>query len=160
MEENFNELLEKSLLDFKYKEGQIIKGTVLSIVNDTVVVDVGLKSEGRIPIKEFHSPGEEHNVKVGEKYDVYLEKLENKRTDIVFFQAGVDSLTFDSLGHLNLSHEGIKKRNELVFNFCKKQNTPVVVFMGGGYSNPIDHTVNAISELFYQCRDFAEQFRT
>ena len=78
MEENFNELLEKSLLDFKYKEGQIIKGTVLSIVNDTVVVDVGLKSEGRIPIKEFHSPGEEHNVKIGEKYDVYLEKLENK----------------------------------------------------------------------------------
>ena len=78
MEENFNELLEKSLLDFKYKEGQIIKGTVLSIVKDTVVVDVGLKSEGRIPIKEFHSPGEEHNVKIGEKYDVYLEKLENK----------------------------------------------------------------------------------
>ena len=78
MEENFNELLEKSLSEFKYKEGQIIKGTVLSIVNDTVVVDVGLKSEGRIPIKEFHSPGEEHNVKVGEKYDVYLEKLENK----------------------------------------------------------------------------------
>jgi len=78
LEENFNELLEKSLLDFKYKEGQIIKGTVLSIVNDTVVVDVGLKSEGRIPIKEFHSPGEEHNVKVGERYDVYLEKLENK----------------------------------------------------------------------------------
>ena len=78
MEENFNELLEKSLSDFKYKEGQIIKGTVLSIVNDTVVVDVGLKSEGRIPIKEFHSPGEEHSVKVGEKYDVYLEKLENK----------------------------------------------------------------------------------
>ena len=82
MEQNFNELLEKSLLDFKYKEGQIIKGTVLSIVNDTVVVDVGLKSEGRIPIKEFHSPGEEHYVKVGEKYDVYLEKLENKATNL------------------------------------------------------------------------------
>ena len=54
MVENFSELLEKSLSDFKYKEGQIIKGTVLSIVNDTVVVDVGLKAEGRIPIKEFH----------------------------------------------------------------------------------------------------------
>ena len=78
MIENFSELLEASLVDFKYKEGQIIKGTVLSIVNDTVVVDVGLKSEGRIPIKEFHSPGEEHSVKVGESYDVYLEKLENK----------------------------------------------------------------------------------
>ena len=78
MVENFSELLEQSLSEFKYKEGQIIKGTVLSIVNDTVVVDVGLKAEGRIPIKEFHSPGEEHSVKVGDRYDVYLEKLENK----------------------------------------------------------------------------------
>ena len=78
LEENFSDLLEKSLSEFKYKEGQIIKGTVLSIVNDTVVVDVGLKSEGRIPIREFHSPGEDHNVKIGERYDVYLEKLENK----------------------------------------------------------------------------------
>ena len=78
MEENFSELLEKSLVDFKYKEGQVIKGTVLSVTNDTVVVDVGLKSEGRIPLKEFHSPGEEHSVEIGQKYDVYLEKLENK----------------------------------------------------------------------------------
>ncbi|MFL2660509.1 MAG: 30S ribosomal protein S1 [Alphaproteobacteria bacterium] len=78
MIENFSELLEASLVDFKYKEGQIIKGRVLSIINDTVVVDVGLKAEGRIPIKEFHSPGEEHGVKVGDSYDVYLEKLENK----------------------------------------------------------------------------------
>ena len=78
MVENFSELLEKSLSDFRYKEGEIIKGTVLSIVNDTVVVDVGLKSEGRIPLKEFHSPGEEHNVNIGDEFDVYLEKLENK----------------------------------------------------------------------------------
>ncbi len=78
MEENFSELLEKSLVDFKYKEGQIIKGTVMAVNNDTVVVDVGLKSEGRIPLKEFHSPGEDHSVNIGDKYDVYLEKLENK----------------------------------------------------------------------------------
>jgi small subunit ribosomal protein S1 len=71
-------MLESSLSDFRYKEGEIIKGTVLSIVNDTVVVDVGLKSEGRIPLKEFHSPGEDHNVKIGDEFDVYLEKLENK----------------------------------------------------------------------------------
>jgi len=76
--ENFSEMLESSLSDFRYKEGEIIKGTVLSIVNDTVVVDVGLKSEGRIPIKEFHSPGEDHNVKIGDEFEVYLEKLENK----------------------------------------------------------------------------------
>ncbi|PPR43704.1 MAG: 30S ribosomal protein S1 [Alphaproteobacteria bacterium MarineAlpha8_Bin1] len=78
MEENFSELLEKSLTDFRFKEGQIVKGTVLFIKKDTVVVDVGLKSEGRIPLKEFHSPGEEHDVKIGDKLDVYVEKLENK----------------------------------------------------------------------------------
>ena len=78
MEENFSELLEKSLSGFKYREGQIIKGTVLSVTNDTVVVDVGLKSEGRIPLKNSIHPGEDHGVKIGEKYDVYLEKLENK----------------------------------------------------------------------------------
>ena len=78
MVENFSEMLESSLSDFRYKEGEIIKGTVLSIINDTVVVDVGLKSEGRIPLKEFHSPGEDHNVKIGDEFDVYLEKLENK----------------------------------------------------------------------------------
>ena len=42
LEENFSELLEKSLSGFKYREGQIIKGTVLSVTNDTVVVDVDL----------------------------------------------------------------------------------------------------------------------
>ena len=78
MEENFSELLEKSLTDFRFKEGQIVKGTVLFIKNDTVVVDVGLKSEGRIPLKEFHSPGEQHDVKKGDELDVYVEKLENK----------------------------------------------------------------------------------
>ena len=78
MEENFSELLEKSLTDFRFKEGQIVKGTVLFIKNDTVVVDVGLKSEGRIPLKEFHSPGEEHNIEVGDTLDVFVEKLENK----------------------------------------------------------------------------------
>ncbi len=78
MEENFSELLEQSLTDFRFKEGEIVQGTVLFIKNDTVVVDVGLKSEGRIPLKEFHSPGEEHSVKIGDKLDVFVEKLENK----------------------------------------------------------------------------------
>tara|TARA_A100001011_G_scaffold385798_1_gene460437 strand:- start:5647 stop:7347 length:1701 start_codon:yes stop_codon:yes gene_type:complete len=78
MEENFNELLEQSLSSFNKKEGQIVKGTVLFVKNDSVVIDVGLKSEGRIPIREFFSPGEENNIEPGDKFDVLLEKLENK----------------------------------------------------------------------------------
>ena len=78
LEENFSELLEKSLSSFNKKEGQIVKGTVLFVKNDSVVIDVGLKSEGRIPLREFFSPGEEKDVKPGDKFDVLVEKLENK----------------------------------------------------------------------------------
>ena len=77
-ENNFSDLLEQSLTGFNKKEGQIVKGTVLFVKNDSVVIDVGLKSEGRIPIREFFSPGEEPNIKPGDKFDVLLEKLENK----------------------------------------------------------------------------------
>ncbi len=78
MKENFSELLEQNLTNFNKKEGQIVKGTVLFVKNDSVVIDVGLKSEGRIPIREFFSPGEEQNVRPGDKFDVLVEKLENK----------------------------------------------------------------------------------
>ena len=78
MKENFSDLLDQSLIDFKKKEGEIVKGTVIFVRNDSVVVDVGLKSEGRIPLREFFSPGEENNIKPGDKFDVLIEKLENK----------------------------------------------------------------------------------
>ena len=80
-----------------------------------------------------------------------LYKFKSIQFDIVFFQAGVDSLKFDSLGHLNLTQDGMKKRNELVLDFCATQNLPLLIFMGGGYSNPIDHTVEAFHNLFVQC---------
>ena len=76
--ENFSKLLDESLLSFTKKEGQIVRGKVLFIKNDNVVVDVGLKSEGRIPLREFFSPGEERNIKPGDEYDVLLEKLEKR----------------------------------------------------------------------------------
>ena len=45
----------------------------------------------------------------------------------------------------------MKKRNELVLDFCATQNLPLIIFMGGGYSNPIGHTVEAFHNLFVQC---------
>ena len=78
MTENFSDLLDQSLIDFKKKEGEIVKGTVIFVRNDNVVIDVGLKSEGRIPLREFFSPGEDNNIKPGDKFDVLIEKLENK----------------------------------------------------------------------------------
>ena len=102
------------------------------------------------------------NLKKGTKNDEYLgllkknlQKLQDIKSDIIFFQAGVDSLDSDNLGYLLLDHDGLKGRNELVLNFAKKRGNPIVVFMGGGYSKPIKHTVTAFKELFIQCALFS-----
>lgn len=55
--ESFASLLEESLSGAASFEGRVVKGTVVAIENDMVMVDVGLKSEGRVPLKEFASPG-------------------------------------------------------------------------------------------------------
>jgi acetoin utilization deacetylase AcuC-like enzyme len=68
--------------------------------------------------------------------------------DLVLFQAGVDGLEADALGRFALSPEGMSRRNERVFAMCRSRSTPCVVFMGGGYSQPIDATLDAFEDLF------------
>jgi len=65
---------------------------------------------------------------------------------LVLFQAGVDALAEDGLGHLTVTREGMRRRNMLVFEATR--GLPLVVFMGGGYSKPISHTVDAFVDLF------------
>lgn len=65
------------------------------------------------------------------------------RPDFVFYQAGVDILATDKLGKLQLTGDGCRKRDELVFGYCKKYGVPVEVSMGGGYSVHIKDIVNA-----------------
>ncbi len=79
--ENFAELLEKSLCNIKAFEGQVLKGTVVAIEKDMAVIDVGLKSEGRVSLREFGVGGQE--VKVGDTVEVYVERLENRDGEIV-----------------------------------------------------------------------------
>lgn len=86
--------------------------------------------------------------------DLNLDRLKEIPSDIIFFQAGVDVLESDGLGHLMLTKKGLKKRNEMVLDFSKQRNSPLVVFMGGGYSKPIDNSVNAFVDLFEQCSKY------
>jgi len=76
-DENFVKLLEESLSKQKNFEGTVVKGRIISIENDLALVDVGLKSEGYIPLKEFISPGEDADLKPGDEVDVFVERLEN-----------------------------------------------------------------------------------
>ena len=68
--------------------------------------------------------------------------------ELILFQAGVDGLATDALGKLNISRQGMSKRNEMVFDLAVEHLIPTVVFMGGGYSNPIHHTIDAFGDLF------------
>ncbi|HWJ59549.1 MAG TPA: 30S ribosomal protein S1, partial [Sphingomicrobium sp.] len=58
-------------------EGKVVKGTVTAIENDLAVIDVGLKSEGRVPLREFAAPGQKAELKVGDEVEVYVDRVEN-----------------------------------------------------------------------------------
>ena len=79
----FAELLKKSFEESEIDEGKVIKGTVVSIESDLVIVDVGLKTEGRISLDEFSSNDGKHNLEIGSEVDVYLERIENALGDAV-----------------------------------------------------------------------------
>ena len=75
MTEDFAALLDQSLSDSAGFEGTVVKGTVVAVENDMALIDVGLKSEGRVPIKEFSMPGQPADLKVGDVVDVFVERL-------------------------------------------------------------------------------------
>ncbi|MEP3224586.1 MAG: 30S ribosomal protein S1 [Parasphingorhabdus sp.] len=58
-------------------EGRVVKGTVVGIENDHAVIDVGLKSEGRVALREFAAPGQKAELNVGDEVEVYVDRIEN-----------------------------------------------------------------------------------
>jgi small subunit ribosomal protein S1 len=75
--DDFAAMLEASFETQSPQEGAVITGTVVAVENDFAVVDVGLKTEGRVSLKEFSMPGMPVTVKVGDSVEVYLERVEN-----------------------------------------------------------------------------------
>ncbi len=58
-------------------EGRVVKGTITAIENDVAIIDVGLKSEGRVALREFAMPGQKADLKVGDEVEVYVDRVEN-----------------------------------------------------------------------------------
>jgi small subunit ribosomal protein S1 len=78
MKENFADLLAESFNEDMNIEGSVVVGTVVSLEKEAVIIDVGLKSEGRVALKEFTAPGQELNVNIGDQVEVYVERLEDR----------------------------------------------------------------------------------
>ncbi|MBN34758.1 MAG: 30S ribosomal protein S1 [Rhodospirillaceae bacterium] len=82
-DENFEDLFNEFLQRVDIVEGAVVEGTVVSIQGDAALIDVGLKAEGRIALREFTPPGGEPTIAVGDKIEVFVERLENRNGETV-----------------------------------------------------------------------------
>ena len=73
----YDDLISNSLKNSSAKEKSIALGKVISIENEIVTIDVGLKSEGRIPLSEFSRPGQKAEIEVGDETEVFIENVDN-----------------------------------------------------------------------------------
>lgn len=78
MTEDFGALLDE-FMSKRPVQGQVVKGTITGLTKDEVIVDVGLKSEGRIPVQEFGT----QSVKVGDEVEVYIDRYEDRNGNAV-----------------------------------------------------------------------------
>ena len=75
--DDFAKMLDQTLGEGEGFEGRVVKGTVTGIENDMAVIDVGLKSEGRVALREFAAPGQKADLKIGDEVEVYVDRVEN-----------------------------------------------------------------------------------
>tara|TARA_Y100000768_G_scaffold337557_1_gene279770 strand:- start:199 stop:1110 length:912 start_codon:yes stop_codon:yes gene_type:complete len=147
------------IIDLDVHQGD---GTASILKNYKNIFTFSMHCENNFPLKKKKSDLD-ISLKKGMKDNQYLdilqkniEILKKMKLDLILFQAGVDILCEDSLGYLEISRKGIKSRNKIVLEFAKEKNLPLIVFMGGGYSKPIKHSVDSFVDLFIQCSQYAK----
>ena len=115
--DNFAAMLEDSFTTGNLHEGSVIKGTVVAIEKDMAVIDVGLKTEGRVAVREFTGPGRQGELKVGDEVEVYLERVENALGEAVLSRD--KARREESWGKLEKAFQGNEKVQGVIFNQVK-----------------------------------------
>ena len=87
----FDSLLAESINNNKLKEGTIIKGTIAEIEDDSIIVDIGAKVEGRISKREFAFQKDQKELSIGDTIDVYLDKIENHNGECILSRSKAKS---------------------------------------------------------------------
>jgi small subunit ribosomal protein S1 len=126
--DDFAAMLDSSFGQSDAYEGSVVKGTVVAIEKDVAVIDVGLKTEGRVALKEFSGHGRDHGLKVGDEVEVYLERIEN------------------ALGEAVISRDKARREEswvKLEQAFEKKERVEGVIFnqVKGGFTVDLDGAV-------------------
>jgi small subunit ribosomal protein S1 len=115
--DDFAAMLAESLAKDDLFEGSVVKGKVVGIEKDLAVIDVGLKMEGRVPVKEFGLPGQPSTLKVGDTVEVYLERVENALGEAVLSRD--KARREESWTRLEKLHEKGEKVTGIIFNKVK-----------------------------------------
>lgn len=124
-------------------------GTASIFENDPAVFTLSLHAHKNYP---FHKETSSLDVPLPDACDdaTYLKALSPAldrvaahRPEILFYQAGVDCLSGDRLGRMALSHDGLTRRDAMVFDLAKRLDVPLVVTLGGGYGREIERSVQA-----------------
>jgi small subunit ribosomal protein S1 len=115
--EDFAALLDESYGQNEAFEGSVVKGKVVAIEKDVAVIDIGLKTEGRVALKEFTGPGREGTLKVGDEVEVYLERVENALGEAVISRD--KARREESWVKLEKAFEAKEKVEGVIFNQVK-----------------------------------------
>ena len=115
--EDFAALLDASLGPDTGFAGSVVSGRVLRIDDDFAVVDVGLKSEGRVPLKEFAAPGQKPEVKVGDVIELFVERYEDRDGAIVLSRE--KARREEAWSNLEKSHQAGQRVNGTIFGRVK-----------------------------------------
>jgi small subunit ribosomal protein S1 len=115
--EDFAALIDESFSDGHLQEGSVVKGTVVGIEKDMAVIDVGLKTEGRVALKEFAGPARNTEIKIGDTVEVYLERVENALGEAVLSRD--KARREESWGKLEKAFQNNEKVQGQIFNQVK-----------------------------------------
>ncbi|WP_281174377.1 30S ribosomal protein S1 [Fodinicurvata fenggangensis] len=115
--ESFAALLEESLGEVGSLEGTVLKGRVVNIENESVIIDVGLKSEGRVALREFAKAGEDSELKIGDDVEVYLERMEDKNGESMLSRD--KARREESWNHLEKAFDDSKRVTGTIFGRVK-----------------------------------------
>jgi small subunit ribosomal protein S1 len=126
--DEFAAMLGETMPEDEVFEGSVVKGTITAIEKDLAVIDVGLKMEGRVPLREFTLPGRQNELKVGDTVEVYIERTEN------------------ALGEAVLSRDKARREESWVRleqRFNNKEQVEGVIFnkVKGGFTVDLDGAV-------------------
>ncbi|MGD9803012.1 MAG: 30S ribosomal protein S1 [Hyphomicrobiaceae bacterium] len=114
---DFEALLNESMGDESAFEGSVVKGKITAIEKDLAVIDVGLKMEGRVPLKEFGVGGKPADLSVGDEVEVYLERMENALGEAVLSRD--KARREESWTRLEKQFEATEKVEGIIFNKVK-----------------------------------------